>query len=350
MNSPGGLANLRRTAGRIRRSFWRRALVLLYHRVTEVRPDPWWCAVTPENFREHLDVIRGYGTAMSLQELVKALRGGRFPRRAIVVTFDDGYADNLYNAKPLLEQFGIPATAFITTGYVGGQREFWWDALDKVLLQPNTLPGELRLDINGSSHHWELADSAVYTQKEAARDRHWRAREEAPSARQRIYRSVWELLHPVSDGERRKIVDRLQEWAGVEPAVRPTHRFLSLDEVRSLAEGELIEVGAHSITHSALSSLSPDEQRREVLQSKAALEELLNRRVGSFAYPYGTPSDFNLESIAAVREACFDCACTTVQAYVGKKADPFQLPRVYAPDYNGEQFERFLFDWFNGQY
>ena len=69
-----------------------------------------------------------------------AVSGGDVPSAGVVVTFDDGYADNFHNAKPLLERYEIPATVFVTTGYLQDQREFWWDELERILLQPGTLP------------------------------------------------------------------------------------------------------------------------------------------------------------------------------------------------------------------
>jgi peptidoglycan/xylan/chitin deacetylase (PgdA/CDA1 family) len=81
----------------------------------------------------------------------------------VVITFDDGYADNLHNAKPLLERYDIPATVFVTTGHIGHEREFWGDELDRLLLQPSTLPELLGLSINGSPYQWELGEVAHYT-------------------------------------------------------------------------------------------------------------------------------------------------------------------------------------------
>lgn len=344
----GGVTKVGRLAGRIRRSFWRRSLILLYHRVEKVRPDPWWLVVSPENFRAHLEVIRGYGTAVPLSELVNSLSSGKVLRRGIVLTFDDGYADNLYNAKPLLEEFEIPATVFVTSGYIGGQREFWWDALENVFLQPNMLPEELRLKISGNDHQWNLGDSAVYTVENAMRDRGWKAGSDSAGVRQETFHSLWKLLHPLSDLERRKALGELQSWGGLDPNVRSSHRLLSAEEVRTLDKGNLVQVGAHSVTHSSLASLTPDEQSNEIKQSKSALEDLLDRRVTHFAYPFGQQWDFNHHTIAAVREAGFDSACSTTRSYVGRKADLFQLPRVVAPDVGAEQFDRFLFDWFNG--
>ena len=93
---------------------------------------------------------------MRLCHLVQNLREGKSQYRPLVVTFDDGYADNLYNAKPLLERYEIPATIFLTSGCIGQNREFWWDELDRMLLQPKTLPRALHLNIDGTTHDWDL--------------------------------------------------------------------------------------------------------------------------------------------------------------------------------------------------
>ncbi len=85
-------------------------VILLYHRVADLAQDPFGLAVAPAHFREHLSVIRRYSRPISLRQLLSELRNGKLPRRTVAVTFDDGYADNLYAAKPLLEQSDVPAT------------------------------------------------------------------------------------------------------------------------------------------------------------------------------------------------------------------------------------------------
>ena len=67
----------------------------------------------------------------------------------MALTFDDGYADNLINAKPLLERYGIPATVFVASGYVGAKDPFWWDRLQHVFLEPGVLPRKLGIAVNG---------------------------------------------------------------------------------------------------------------------------------------------------------------------------------------------------------
>ncbi|HSE98315.1 MAG TPA: polysaccharide deacetylase family protein, partial [Blastocatellia bacterium] len=143
-----GTYRLRRTAQSIRNRLARQAVILLYHRIADSASDPWSLCVTPQHFAEHLEVLAKHGFVVRLERLARALDGGRLPHRSAVITFDDGYVDNLWNARPLLEQFDLPATVFVTTGNTGRSREFWWDELERLILQPGTLPESLRLTIN----------------------------------------------------------------------------------------------------------------------------------------------------------------------------------------------------------
>src|SRR5207249_8006265 len=133
-----------------------RGLILAYHRITEVSSDPWGLCVSPRHFGEHLEILTKHGPVLRLQQVVEAIDAGDLPRRAFAITFDDGYADVLHNAKPLLDQFRVPATVFVTTGEGRQKRGFWWDELDRLLLQTDRLPDTLRLGINGETYTWEL--------------------------------------------------------------------------------------------------------------------------------------------------------------------------------------------------
>ena len=174
------------------------ALILLYHRIGELRSDPWSLNVTPHHFVEHLDLLQSYAHPVTLEHLYRGISDGDLPDRSVAITFDDGYGDNLYNAKPLLERYDVPATVFMTTGYIGCEREFLYDELDRLLLQPGTLPEALYLDVNGSSYKWELGQAARYSEDNSRRHRSWRAWEDAPTSRHRLYRSPWELLHALA--------------------------------------------------------------------------------------------------------------------------------------------------------
>jgi peptidoglycan/xylan/chitin deacetylase (PgdA/CDA1 family) len=270
---------------------------------------------------------------MRLEEVARGLREGDLPDGAVCVTFDDGYRDNLYVALPLLERYGVPATCFLTTGRFGRDREFWWDELERILLQPGALPETLRLQVDGTWIDRKLGTSAKYTKEDQRRDREWTLVDPAaPTPRHAVFRTLYGRLQELADEERTRVLDALQEWAGATPAVRPSHRMLEADEVATLAAAELVEIGAHTVNHPALPCTATDEQREEIARSKETLERWSGAPVKSFAYPYGRYSD---DSVAAVREAGFEYACACLGRAVRRDSGRFLLPRVDAPNQDG---------------
>ena len=339
----GVTARLHRLRYRLRCRLGSPALILMYHRVTVLPNDPHLLAVTPEHFGGHLHAIRTHAVPMPLAELVRALRQGTMPSRAVAVTFDDGYADNLEYAKPLLTQYGVPATVFVTAGQVGSGREFWWDELDRLLLQPGTLPGTLRLQLNGTAHEWSLGKGSTYTEEEFRRDRHWHVEcREDPGPRQRVFRAVFDCLYGVPSTKRTIVLDQLKAWAGGRSTARPTHQALTSEQAVRLAEGDLIEIGAHTMTHPVLAALSIAEQRQEIQQSKVQLEAMLGREVVSFAYPHGSSPR---TTIATVGQAGFACACSSHPDAVFRGADLLRLPRLVVRNWDGDAFARWLRWW-----
>jgi peptidoglycan/xylan/chitin deacetylase (PgdA/CDA1 family) len=321
-------------------------LILLYHRVAEVPTDPFKLCVTPEHFAEHLAVLSGEYQPMSLRKMRQTLESGQSPNRAIAVTFDDGYADNLWNAKPLLEAQDVPATVFVATGQLEEPREFWWDELDRLLLQPGRLPSCLDLTIEHKLHHWDLGQAADYSMADHQRDRHWNwyvQEQTDPGPRQSLYRALYQLLYPLSLDQRQLILDQLLTWAGLTVKGRPNYAALSATEVSRLGDGGLVEVGAHTINHPFLSTLSAEAQWQEIQQSKAALETLIDQPVHGFAYPHG---NYSPETMELVEKAGFTHACATIEGRVGRKAHRFQMPRVVVEDCDGEAFAQFLTNWF----
>ena len=319
-------------------------LILLYHRVAELASDPWGLAVSPAHFGEQLAVLRNRYRPLSLGALVAARAGG-VASRSVVVTFDDGYADNVSRALPLWERHRVPVTCFVTTGAIGGDGEFWWDELDGIVLQPGTLPPLAQL--GGPLRDLRPAEGCTtLSEADCQRHRQWRADSPtSPTPRHRLYRQMHQRLKELPAQEREAALGELRAWAGAQTSARASHRVLSVDEVRELAGRELVEVGAHSVSHPVLTAMARPAQEDEVLGSKSWLEDVTGQPVASFAYPYGS---YSSGSIDIVRAAGFGCACTTRRGVVTESSEPFDLPRMVVGDWPGETFARRLDDWFIG--
>lgn len=312
--------------------------VLLYHRVYELESDPLLLSVTPANFASHLEILRERLEPISLSDLVRAISKGKVPSRGFVVTFDDGYRDNLTEAKPILETYKTPATVFVATGYVTGSEEFWWDELERVFLTDRKLPSQLKLQLDGHMLERQMGSELV-----GQVDPTWDVTKPGnPSSRHSVYRELLAALPRLHGPAIRKVMSDLRQWAGLEQQARATHLTLKADEVAALAAEDLVEVGAHTINHPALSGLSADEQQREISGSKEFLESLLGRPIRGFAYPFGTLSHYDSASVDAVRSANFLYSCSNFTGEATRLSDPFQIPRVLVRNWGPDEFRTFL--------
>jgi peptidoglycan/xylan/chitin deacetylase (PgdA/CDA1 family) len=285
--------------------------------------------VTPRHFDQHLKVLRQCAQPISLGELVNGLERRESLQRAIVITIDDGYADALSHAKPLLERYQIPATVFVTTGYLG--REFWWDQLERTLYSPAMLPKRLHLELDEHLFEWVLSDADPSSRENGA-----------GSSRQRLLQALYERLLPLSLEGRKKAMAQLGTWAGVALDGEPNLRALTPDELIELAAGDLLDIGAHTVTHPILADLPSAAQHFEIQDSRACLEELLGQPVSSFSYPNGSCSD---ETQAIVRDSGYSCACASSNGVAWHRSDPFHLPRFWIPDWDGDRFGHWLKTW-----
>ncbi|HET6341083.1 MAG TPA: polysaccharide deacetylase family protein [Gemmatimonadota bacterium] len=316
-----GWKTVRQAARWLRSRAGERALVLGYHRIANPTSDPYSLCVAPERFDQQLEAIRRHGRPVRLGELRHALANDEPLAGAVAVTFDDGYTDVLTDALPLLENHLIPATVFVIAGLLG--REYWWETLARILDPGRALPARLRLPIDAVDFEWDAPD-----------DDHDR--------RDELLFSLHRRLLPLPEERRRAALEELSAWAGIDPRDPASSRSLSPDEVARLAGGSLIEVGSHTSTHPALSELPRDRQRSEIQRSKADLEGLVGRPVLSFSYPHGRSS---AEAAKIVRESGYECACTSRSDAVRHDSDPFDLPRFWVPDWDGDRFSRWLGRW-----
>lgn len=318
----------------------------MYHRVSELQADPQMLCVRPQRFSTHLEVLRSRYEVVPLRELVHRRERGQPIDGLAAITFDDGYADNLLAARPLLERHGTPATVFVASSYVGRDAEFWWDELERVLLRPGQLPRSLHLELDGRVYQGDLDEDARYGESSYARDRVWNLHSPGtPTRRHALYRSLHRMLYLLDSPHREHLLEQLRVWAGLAREARATHRPLDEAQTLALARGDVVEVGAHTATHPVLSMLPVEQQKAEIELSKRQLEHILGRPVTTFAYPYGSLSDYRSETVRVVAGLGFECACSTFAATVDGGYDRFQLPRFTVRDWTAEEFRARLERW-----
>jgi peptidoglycan/xylan/chitin deacetylase (PgdA/CDA1 family) len=330
MNVRGALRSLYRT---VRPGPKPHAVVLMYHRVAVCDIDPWNLCVSPQRFAEHLEALKRSYRIVPLRELT----GTDAPRSAVAITFDDGYADNLHEAAPLLEHHEAPACFFLTSGALGMAREFWWDELERLLLRKATLPSTIKISVGGSARVFELgraAEPANDLRGEIRANPPWKA---GPKTRLGFYYAVWQALRALDEHARRIALDEIALQVAEDAGTRFSHRTLTSDEARHLAGCPGMDIGAHSVTHASLPSLKPEAQSLEIRQSKEHLEKLLGRPITAFAYPFG---DYGAETAELVRTAGFEFACTTEAGGITRNSDRFRLPRLGVEDCDGPQLLR----------
>ena len=331
---------------RFRARHQRHGLVLMYHRVAEPAADPWGLSVTPARFAEHLDVIRRYGEPMPLARLADSMTAPDRPRRSIAITFDDGYADNALNAAPILEAQDMPATIFVVSGAVGRQRDFWWDALARAILARPSLPAKLRLEAEGRVQEWALGEAATLRAESMQRIIGWNAEEEPPfHPRHTLYQQLWALLNRQPADEAERLCQAVMDWAGEDRHGPPEDRIMDAGQVAQLAQGGLIEIGAHTVGHVPLDTLDHRQALRQIGGSRQQLAEMCGRDIQSFSYPFGR---LRRETPQIVAEAGFRQACESFswRQLAFPETSRYRIPRLVVPDLDGDRFAAHLMDHF----
>jgi len=280
--------------------------------------------------------------ALGLHDLMRADRTRRNEPLPVAITFDDGYADNLHVAAPLLAERGLPATFFVVSGMIGSGREFWWDELEGLLLRRAPLPPEFTEPLPAGQQTFRagaaaaaLADPAT----ECAKAMPWEA---AADSRVGFYYGVWRALQGLDDDARGRALAAIRTQLALPDAPRESHRIMTTSEVQKLVAAPRVDIGAHSVTHAALSAHDADHQLAEMRESKRALELTIGRTVRTFAYPYG---DLGPATARLAESAGFELACTTEEGCVTARSSPFELPRISVGDWDGPAFARRMADF-----
>lgn len=242
-------------------------------------------------FEAFLKHLKQHYQIISLDDLVKALEDNTaLPRRAVVLTFDDGFLSNYTLAYPLLKQYQAPATIYLATEFVDAGKPIWTDRIDYAFHTSGRSPTELR------------------------------------AAKSQLKKLPQEQIESaVTDWESKLQVETLDcLHLGTSPIYAP----LSWDHILEMQSSGLITFGAHTHTHKILGRCQMDTVRAELALSKSIIEDRLGQRCDHFCYPNGSHGDFSQETEDCAREVGFRSSVTTLNGRLSNALHPFLMPRL----------------------
>jgi len=289
--------------------------------------------IDPEIFGGQMEALARDWTPLSLAELVEGFNRRRLPERAVAVTFDDAYADNLELAAPILLGHKIPATLFVASELIDAGGPPWWDELASLLLESARLPAALTLS-SGNGCQWSIPSGGVDEPRAAASTQPWEA---TPGTRLRAFYEAWLALREFDAPTREAALEEIAEWAD---APRPTGRvLLTWKQLREFAALPGFGLGAHTLTHPVLPNCSPEDARTEIAGGADRLRAQTGVEVEQFAYPFGvwSPSVARL-----VADLGFRAAYTTDGSAISWRSSPHALARVPAGGHAPGDFARML--------
>lgn len=294
-----------------------RVCIITYHRILEhhdplLEPEP-----DVDTFTWQMETLASCFNVLTLSEAIAAIRESRVPPRAVCISFDDGYRSCHDFALPILSRLGLPATVFVTTGYLDGG--IMWN--DRIIEAIRRLPeGELDLlEVGLGLHHMSGSEG-----------------------RREVAQKINDESKYLSTDNRFKVIEKLEELTGIYSS---TSLMLTRDMIANLSRNG-IEIGGHTITHPILAKLNDDDARYEIEENKRVLEEIIGKKIEFFAYPNGkVKSDFNLRHVQMVSDAGYTAAFTTAFGTAAKVSDIFQIPRSRPWDLTPFFFSMRLLFW-----
>ncbi len=260
-----------------------------------------------DRFYRIVEGLKHAGSALSMDDVVEHFRSGRpFPPRAFAVTFDDGFENNFSIAAPILKEFSVPATFYITTGFVEHNAMSWIDRIEHCLEAVSS--GVLQFAWDERPHSIATADDKI-------------------SVLQLIRDQV--KTDPKIDPD--EVVEMVCEQCGVAEVRRsaePIDQKMSWEQVMRLANDDLFTIGGHSHTHKILSFLAAEELIVEITTSIDLIQEKIGLRVRHYSYPEGLEHCYSNEVIEVLRGKGVVCCPTAVDGINDRQTNLFRLRRI----------------------
>lgn len=297
-------------------------VVLLYHRCAHLDSDPQLMGISPQNFAEQIRWITDNYPVLRFDD-----EWNNVKEPSVIITFDDGYEDNYLNAVPILEEFECPATIFVTTGLIDTENELWNDEVERIVLLNTGLIGKkLQYEFRG-----EMVEKRINTNEDL----------------RALYDEIHQIVRIIKDDERSRFLKSLSDRWGSIP-LRRTHRFMNRQQLKTLGNSKYVNIGAHTVTHTRLSSLTYEEQMWEILESKKVLETILEKKVTTFSVPFGTKADYNQDTIGIVKKLGFARSASNFPGQIHKCTSRYELPRQLVRNWELKEFQtKFQDFWTN---
>lgn len=279
----------------------RGALIIMYHSVVDEDNAAFIdqrFSVTVDQFEEQLRYLKRNANVISMSEMVDCLSGGgRLPEKAVVLTFDDGYMNNLTHAAPLLEKYDLPAMIYLCTGYIDRQQSQW----DDVLYSMFQFRTAQRLEWQGAVY--DLADAKTLSD---------------------VFGTVGGALITATVSERDQILGEIKTQ--LQPDCEIPQLTMGWNDVRSLAtQYPKIELGLHTADHLDMTRLTPEQLETEVTKSRETYSRELGHEAEHYSYPYGRHTETVAEQLKGM--GFKSAVITQPTALVTAKSHPFMMPR-----------------------
>jgi peptidoglycan/xylan/chitin deacetylase (PgdA/CDA1 family) len=292
--------------------------VLTYHGVTPVGykildPILDGALITRERLRQHFEVLQKRYCVVSPEEFLATLRAGRpFAPNSVLLTCDDGLRNNVTEMLPVLDEFGFKCLFFITGASAVQHPSLLWQDELFLMLRLAPKPQALRLDhLLGATRGGALP-----------------------------WATLTELLAGQNACQRRNTLAQIREQVGLssewlaavwnDEILASRFQLLSPEGLRQLAVAGM-SIGAHSMSHPALSQLSNEEAQAEIADSLTEIVRALGNDVWAFAYPYGNGASVGRRDVRLAQAAGFECAFMNVDGGLGAALPRFALPRLHIP-------------------
>jgi peptidoglycan/xylan/chitin deacetylase (PgdA/CDA1 family) len=274
-------------------------VVLGYHNVEATACFPAAPGTGTRALRQQLKVLRKIANIVPLEDaLEKMARGRPLPRRAVAITFDDGYRDNLTIAGPLLRHLGVPATCFLVPDILSGTVSPWWEELA-----------------------WALSESRAGCIEWCDRRIPLQTRSERRSA----FRELSSVLKGMNSERREAAVGQLVTAADPRKPYRPDLHFLDWEGAERLRD--YMAIGSHSLRHAILSCEEAQAQQEDLVAARRQLSDRLGVEINLLAYPNGSRADYNGNTLEAAAHAGYAFGVTTEPGWNTSATHPYEIRR-----------------------